>query len=203
MATTRTVLLAAIALFAAFFAPVARAETAAPEVAFVQRLGDKALMQLTDKALPRKAREKSARALLRENFDVPTIARFALGPSWREATDAQKRAYMGLFEDMIVSTYTGRFEGYSGQSFKAENARAEEGGDSTVFSQILQKDGPPVNVEWRVRRKDGRLKIIDVIVESISMSVTQRSDFSAVIERGGSIDALIESLRAHKDDKKG
>jgi phospholipid transport system substrate-binding protein len=49
-----------------------------------------------------------------------------------------------------------------------------------------------VRVDWRVRGG----KVIDVIVEGVSMSVTQRSEFSSIIQRnGGDIEALITHLQ--------
>jgi phospholipid transport system substrate-binding protein len=184
-------------------APPARAESPvaalSPAGQFIQKLGDQALMELTDAKLPRATREARARTLLNTYFDVPTIGRFALGTYWRVATDAEKAEYVGLFEDMIVKTYTTRFEGYSGQSFKVDGAREDGEKDSIVSSRIVQKGGPPVMVEWRVRKKNGGMKVVDVVVESISMSVTQRSDFSSVIQsKGGKVSALLDSLRARK-----
>jgi phospholipid transport system substrate-binding protein len=178
-----------------------------PATQFVQKLGDKALTSLTAKEIAPAERSRRVRDLLRSNFDIKTIGRFALGPSWRTATEAQKNEYFNLFEQMIVSTYTDRFQEYSGQSFKVlgSSASGKEGNDWVVNSQILQKDGPPVAVGWVVRDKGAGLRIVDVTVEGISMSVTQRNDFGAVIQSGGGkIDALLASLRKRTNGgKKG
>jgi phospholipid transport system substrate-binding protein len=167
-----------------------------PASQFVSNLGDTALMSLTAKNVPRAVRENRVREILRNNFDIQTIGRFALGTHWKETSDAQRQEYLALFEDMIVQTYTSRFETYSGQTLKVDGATAAGATDFIVASKVLQQDGPPINLEWRVRNKDGALRIIDVVVEGVSMSVTQRSDFSAVIQQGGGkIDALLSSLR--------
>ncbi len=170
-----------------------------PAVAFVQKLGDKALTSLTAKGLPKAERARRVRALLEENFDIHTIGRFVLGTHYREATDAQRDEYFKLFENMIVETYTRRFQDYSGQAFKVTGAEPSGDQDTMVSSQIMQNDGPPVDVEWRVRNKGGQMKIVDVLVEKISMSVTQRDDFDGVIESGGGkVEALLDSLRKHQ-----
>ena len=113
---------------------------------------------------------------------------------------------MSLFEDMIVQTYTTRFEDYSGQKLKVTGSEPSGSTDYIVTSQVVQQDGPPVNLQWRVRKKDS-LRVVDVIVEGVSMSVTQRSDFSSVIQNGGGkLDALLSHLRDRKeaaDSKKG
>ena len=171
-----------------------------PAAAFIQKLGEEALVSLTDKSTARSVRETRTRKLLNDYFDVNSIGRFALAAYWKSASEAQKAEYFSLFEKMIVDTYTTRFEEYSGQSFKVDGARdTDNKRDAIVSSRILQKDGPDVNIEWRVRSKDGGMKVIDVIVENISMSVTQRSDFAAVIQRGGGdVEALLKSLRSKK-----
>lgn len=168
-----------------------------PAAQFVQKLGDKALTSLTARDIPAAERSKRVRALLTENFDIATISKFVLGTHWREATDAQRGEYGKLFEEMIVQTYTQRFADYSGQSFKVNGATADGSKDTIVNSVILQNGGgPPVDVDWRVRDKGGSLKIVDVLVDNISMSVTQRSDFDFVIQGGGGkVETLLSTLR--------
>ena len=188
-------ILAAFA-FILFASPLAFAAKTdgTPAAQFVQKMGDKALTSLTDRQIADGVRATRVRSLLHENFDVQTIGRFVMGPSWKTATAAQKAQYMDLFEDMIVATYTKRFAEYSGQSFKVTGSTATGGTDSLVKSQILQKDGPPVMVDWRVRNKGGSFKVVDVVVESISMTMTQRDDFAGVINSKG-IDGLLNVLR--------
>src|SRR5262249_26267570 len=124
------------------------------------------------------------------------IARFVLGRYWNLATPEQQRDYQRLFADMIVKVYSGRFSMYSGETLKVTGSRQESGSDSIVSSQILRPSGPPVSVDWRVRDRNGDYKIIDVAVEGVSMGVTQRDEFSSVIQRGGgTVDALIKELR--------
>jgi phospholipid transport system substrate-binding protein len=191
--------LAILALIALMLAPAAaRADN---YTSFVQKMGDTALTNLTGKELTTKERETRVRDLLNRNFDVDTIGKFALGRHWRTATSGEQKEFLSLFENMIVKTYTQRFGEYSGQQFKVGNSKKahSKSDDYIVTSQVIQKDGPPVNVEWRVRSIRGQLKVIDVIIENVSMGVTQRSDFDAVIQRGGGkVSALLDSLKKHQ-----
>lgn len=185
---------AAFCLMAALTSADAAKGASDPASQFVQGMGNKALSSLTAKDLTPAVRAQRVRSLLRENFDVPTIGRFVMGPAWRDATAAQKSQYMDLFEDMIVSTYSRRFAEYSGQSFEVTGSSPVGEHDFSVKSVITQKSGSPVSVDWRVRNKGAGFKVVDVVVEEISMSVTQRSDFASVIQSGG-VDGLIKSLR--------
>jgi phospholipid transport system substrate-binding protein len=54
----------------------------------------------------------------------------------------------------------------------------------------------PLKVNWRVRARGENFKIIDIIVEGISMGQTQRSEFASVIrQNGGDIENLLSLLR--------
>ena len=64
-----------------------------------------------------------------------------------------------------------------------------------MHTRIGRPSGPPLECDWRVRQRDGKLRIIDVMVEGVSMAVTQRSEFSAVIKSRG-FDGLLSALRA-------
>jgi len=201
-ATRRIFILAALAFLA--FAPVA-AFAGDTYVGFVQKMGDQALTELTGTQISHAEREQRVRSMLRQNFDIKTIGQFVLGRHWRTATEKQRAEYLTLFEDMIVATYAQRFEEYAGQQFKAtsSNPASSKSKDYVVQSQVLQKDGPPVKVEWRVRSFGSTPKVIDVLIENVSMSVTQRADFDAVINSGGGkIDALLDSLRNRQKSTK-
>ena len=175
---------------------VARAE-GADASAVVQGLGDKAIAQLAGGKVSLDQLQMRFREILEESFDVPRIGAFTAGPYWRTARDDQKKEFLGLFESQIVNAYAKRFQAYSGQKFKVTSARKEGENDNIVDSQILQPSGgPAVNVQWRVRQEPVGLKVVDVTIEGISMSVTQRQEYAAVIERGGgNFQALLTALK--------
>lgn len=163
---------------------------------FVQSLGDRAIAVLSQPGVTKDVERREFSHLLEDNFDLQTIGRFAVGRYWNAANDAQHTEYMTLFHDMIVSVYTERFSTYAGQTFTVSGARPDNDRDTIVSSQVAQPSGTVVNVDWRVRSKDTGLRIIDVVVENVSMSVTQRSEFASVIEsHGGDFGALISTLR--------
>lgn len=170
-----------------------------PAAKFVDQLGQKAISLLGDQKITRSQREIQFATLLKANFDVPTLAHFALGRHWRDASEAEQKEYLQLFEDMVVKVYNRRFDDYAGQQFSTlGSSPLETNGpkDELVKTSIAQPDGPPITVEWRVRQKEKGYKIIDVIVEGVSMSVTQRSDFDAVLQsNGGQISGLLNEIK--------
>jgi phospholipid transport system substrate-binding protein len=198
--TRRTMLIAAaglVSLLAAF--PLsAHAQSPVQDGArvFVDKLAERAIAALTVKDITEKERSKRFHALLIGSFDVPAIGRFALGKYWREASEPQKIEYLKLFETMIVATYASRFGEYSGETVKMTEARVDDPKLITVLSEVSKPGAQPVRVDWRVLTEDDKYRIVDVVVEGISMSLTQRNDFAAVIQRnGGTIDGLLVALR--------
>ena len=59
---------------------------------------------------------------------------------------------------------------------------------------ISDPAGKPIVVDFRVRPDGDSFKVIDVVVEGLSMLKTQRDEFSSVIQRNG-LDGLINSLQ--------
>lgn len=164
--------------------------------AFVNKVAEQGIGFLSNKGLSKDQQISEFKTLLKNNFDMRTIARFALGRYWKSASAAQQKEYMSLFEKMVLNVYAKRFEEYQGQTVSILDARPEGKKDILVHSSVEQPSGPAIKVDWRIRNKDGSNKIVDIIVEGVSMSLTQRSDFSSVIQRGGgNIEVLLEHLR--------
>jgi len=163
---------------------------------FIKDIAERGIGFMANQELSKEAREKEFRKMLEESFDMKTIGRFALGKYWRIATKEQKKEYLDLFENMIVNVYSRRFGDYNGENFEVISSRAQGTADAIVASQIIPGSGATISVDWRVRKKNQQFVVIDIIVAGVSMALTQRSDFSAVIQRGGGkIDVLLEHLR--------
>jgi phospholipid transport system substrate-binding protein len=168
---------------------------AADPAALVSSLGNRAL-EVLGKGAPQSQRVARFRELLREDFDVPGIARFVLGRYWNVATEEQRAEFVKLFEEYIAVAYATRLAEYSGETFKVIGSRPEADG-AIVSSQIIRPAGAaPVKVDWRLTERTGNYKISDVSVDGISMAVTQRSEFASVIQHnGGQVQGLIAMLR--------
>ncbi len=164
---------------------------------FIQALGDHVISLIADKNMTADKRNTVFQGILRDSFDLKTIGRFVIGRTWNTATPEQQADYIDLFQKLVVKSYGDRFSLYTGEGFTVVNVRPESEIDSTVNSLITHPDGSqPTTIDWRVRKKDGKLGIIDVVVEGVSLSVTQRQEYAAVIQRnGGQINGLLDVMR--------
>jgi phospholipid transport system substrate-binding protein len=172
------------------------AQAASDPKGFVADLGSRAIGVLTSH-LSDADREARFRELFDEGFDVPAISRFVLGSYWRTASDAQHEEFTKLFEAYEVHAYSVRFSAYTGEQLKVLGSRPEGDNGALVLSQIATANGgAPVKVDWRVSGTDGSYKMTDVMVEGVSMALTERQEFASIIQRGGGqLEVLLKLLR--------
>lgn len=182
-------------------AAIAHAQSPSQEQAIdlVNQLGNKAVSLLSNADLDDNEKRAGFHKLVNSDFDMPLISKFVLGKYWRKATDAQKTEYQVLFQKFIVSTYQKRIGQYSGENIDIVKAKPLNKKETLVKSVITRPKGPPIKLDWRVRKsKSGDHKIVDIIVENVSMALTHREEFSSVISRnGGDVEGLIKKLRGH------
>jgi phospholipid transport system substrate-binding protein len=151
------------------------ATTEAGATNHIDQLGQQAFSDLGQSGLSLEEREAVFAKTLRKGFDLPLIAKFVMGKYWRRASPEQRDDYVDLFGRFVIKTYSQHLGGFAGSSF-----------------DII---GPPVKAGWRVREKGDQHKIVDVMVEGISMAVTQRQDFASILKRDG-VEGLLQILRA-------
>ena len=164
---------------------------------FVRTLAGEAIGTLAGRDVTQAEREQSFRRLLVAHFDVQVIGKWALGRYWRVATPAEQQEYLALFEDFIVTSYASRFREYTNEQLEIADVvkSADEDGGLMVHSLIVRDQPKPIRVDWRIATAGG-YKIVDVVVEGVSMVQTQRSEFGSVILRnGGKVSGLITELK--------
>jgi len=175
---------------------ISRAHAASADDAakFINGLGQRAFSMLNQQGVPLDQKEAQVRNLLAENFDLKLIGRYVVGQSWRTMSEKQRDAYLAVFQEYVLRTYSKRLGGYSGQQFQISGVKSVGTDEHIVSTTITRPDAPPIEAAWRVQTKTPQYKIVDVIVAGVSMVVTQRSEFTSVIQRQG-VDGLIERLR--------
>ncbi len=197
MLTRRSLLtysVAATAVFASRPWTAAWAQPAGDATGFVVQLGN-ALVAIVNGSGTYEDKKRRLGPLIEEAVDVDGIARFCLGRYWRTATPAQQQQFGQLFHAVLLNNITGKLGQFQGVTFNPTSTTQKEG-DSFVGTTIRRPNQQPNNVQWVVSQATGRPKVIDVIAEGISLRVTQRSDYAAVISRNNNdVGALISAMR--------
>jgi phospholipid transport system substrate-binding protein len=159
---------------------------------FVVEFAGKAVALLGDRKLAPDERARRFEALVRQSFELDTIAQLALGRYWRTASEPQRQAYVERFEQLVLASYAKRLNDYSGQTL--EVGEATPSGHDTMVASWIEGGDRPIRIDWRVRDTDAGPKFVDVVVEGVSLLVTHRNELAAVMEKTGSIDGLIAEL---------
>jgi len=164
---------------------------------YVMEMTTNAINTLTDKSISQNEKESQFGKLFDKNFDVPSISRFVLGKYWKQASLDQKKNFIKAFRNYVVKTYSSRFNEYSGEKLKLVNYENEKNPKIFLVHTILgRQDASVIKVDWRIGKKKDRFVILDIIIEGISLAITQRSEFVSVIDQNeGSIDQLISLLK--------
>jgi len=193
-------LLSSVLLVLAMMAAMAReplADEGQEAADFVRGFSDRALTMLSDETLDSEARTQEFRRLLTAGFHLELIGRFVLGRHWRGTSESERAEFSQLFEDYIVASYARQLGEYGGEQLVIDGGRPKGKSGAIVSSRIIRPQGEPFQVEWRLRRGGEGWRIIDVVVEGVSMAVTHRSEFSSVIaSRGGTVGGLLDVLRS-------
>ena len=164
---------------------------------YIKEITTNAINTLTNKSTSQNEKEVQFGELFDKNFDVSSISRFVLGKYWKQASLDQKKNFIKAFRNYIVKTYSSRFNEYSGEKLKLINYENEKNPKIFLVHTILEReDSPPIIVDWRIGKKKNKFVILDIIIEGISLAITQRSEFVSVIDQNqGDIDQLISLLK--------
>ena len=178
-------------------AAVAVAQELAPDQ-LVQKITDEVLAAIkSDKQLAAGDKQKAVK--LAEQKVLPYIdfdqaTRLAVGRAWSQASPEQKKRLVGEFRNMLVRTYSNAIQSYQGQTLKVLPSRGKQDPeDTTVRTQFVRAGGQPLPIEFHMRQTDKTWKVYDIVVEGVSLVMTYRSEFDAVVKQEG-IDGLIKRL---------
>lgn len=148
------------------------------------------------KTLGVKGRYDKLAPVVAKTFDVPSMAKGAVGAGWDQIPAPQQAGIIESFQRMMTSTYASRFDDFTGEKFEVAGAVAQ-GADQIVKTKLVQSNGKPVTLNYLMRGADP--KIVDVFLDgTISELAGRRAEFTTILKSGGA-DALIASLKAKGD----
>jgi len=128
------------------------------------------------------------------HIDFEEAARLAVGRSWAQATPEQRAKIVAEFRAMLIRTYSSAIRAYSGQTLNVLPVRMKpDDNEVTVRNRYIRPGAPPVTIEYQMRKTPAGWKIYDIVAEGVSLVLTYRSDFDAIVRQDG-IDGLIRRM---------
>lgn len=132
--------------------------------------------------------------VVRETYDLPTLARVVLGRHWAGLEGQQQSDFLQAFEQFSVATYASRFDGYAGERFETRAEQPLEHGDVAVRTALVKSDGSLVTLDYVVHQVEGGWRIVNVVADGVSELATRRAEYGSIIKQSG-FERLLASIR--------
>ncbi|MGB0496945.1 MAG: MlaC/ttg2D family ABC transporter substrate-binding protein [Rubricella sp.] len=154
-------------------------------------------INLAESDVPLAEKIDAFEGMMQSYADLNAIGRYALGVAWRSASQPQQQAYLDAFTDYLARKYGQQFRRFDGQTVNVIDAFDAGQRGIVVRSEVIDANEPePIRVEWQFSDRSGQARLIDIIVEGISLLSTERQEIGARLDAvGGDIDRLIADLR--------
>lgn len=173
----------------------------APPRTVIQRTIDEVLVILRDAKRSDAQRRAELEAIARDRFDFQTMSRLVLAANWKKLSKAQQDEFVDEFTRFLANDYGGRIERYEQEEVEITGERPEARGDYTIKTKIVGGENDGALVDYRMRQRDGSWRIIDVVIEGISLVANYRDQFREVAGHGGP-KVVIDKLREKNAAKK-
>jgi phospholipid transport system substrate-binding protein len=200
--TSRRLSIAAIALGLGLAAALLAGETRAEDArAVVQRGADDVLVILRDDSLSLDQKREKIEDIAYDTFDFERMSKLALARSYKKLDADQRVQFKEEFKRHLALTYGRSLETYSDEGIAIGNTREHKNGDVTVLGKVVGGMHDGATIDWRMRTRDDTWKVIDVIIEGVSLIANFRSQVQEIVRSKGPA-ALIVQLRDKNDAEK-
>ena len=127
-------------------------------------------------------------------IDTQAIAKTVLAQYWKTATPKEKDDFIQAFKDMAVKATSEKFNLYTGQKMQFFSERPAQGKNQVFVDSAVETEDKPIQVIWRVREKDGQYRIIDIVIEGVSMTLSYRNEYTSYLQTH-TVAELIEQIK--------
>jgi phospholipid transport system substrate-binding protein len=146
-------------------------------------------------------RQERLHKLADQAFDWQEVARRALAVHWRERTPQEQQEFVGLFKDLVESTYINRLETSAQEKREIQYVGEQlDGSRAVVKTNVVTRRNQQVPIEYRLHKVDGRWLIYDVLIEGISLVNNYRAQFNRIIT-SSSYNDLIQKMKNRQGDE--
>jgi len=160
---------------------------------------DSVVVVLSDDSLSDAQQLDKIADITRSRFDFTRMSKLVLGRHYKKLSDAQRSSFTAEFERHMSITYGKQLSGYTSDTeIVITDTRAEKNKDETVMTKIVGGAADGILINYRLRETDGQWRVIDVIIENVSLISNFRSQVQELFSSKGA-DGLIDSLKKKND----
>ncbi len=193
----------ALFILGVYAAPAMAEVNAAQAQKFVEDVTNDGIENIINANVSQQEKDKRFATLFNNALDMKFIGQFVLGRYWRTATPEQRDAFIKAYREMNIKTWSKRFDEFKGRNFKFIGTTPSNSANQIfVNSEVPMPEGQPAKVVWRVKKTGDTFKIVDIIIENVSLAITARNEYSAYIKKSpNGVDDLIKDLQQKVADK--
>ncbi len=129
-----------------------------------------------------------------EIFDFTTMSKLVLARNWRKLDKEKRAEFVREFKRHLSRTYGTRLDRYDQEKVDVYAAQVEVRDDVSVKTRIVGGQFDGAEISYRLRNRKDQWRIIDVVIEGVSLVSNYRSQFAEVLN-SGTIDDLLAKLR--------
>lgn len=163
----------------------------------VREATDKIIAIVSDPILkdPAKAaqRRQKIRQAVDELCDWEEMSRRSLGRAWAQRNEQERKEFVHVFGQLLERTYIDNVEGYSGEKVNYIGERVD-GGFAEVEVRILTTKNREIPVTYRMRNKEQKWWVYDIVIEGVSLVNNYRAQFNDILARS-SFEVLMRRLK--------
>ena len=166
--------------------------------AFIKNVTSQGIEQLVNADISQSERNARFTKLFNQDLDLDFIGKFVLGRYWRTASEAQRKEFIDVYRKLNIQTWSERFNEFKGKHFEfAGTEKSQQDDQIFVVTQVPMQEGAPASVKWRVKDTGGQMRIVDIIIENVSLALTARSEYTAFVQKSpDGVDGLIKNLKS-------
>lgn len=164
---------------------------------FVKNITKQGIEEIINSDVTQAEKDQRFAKLFNEYLDLDFIGRFVLGRYWKTATPKQRSEFITVYRELNIKTWSKRFDEFKGKIF-IFNGTTPSSSQNQIFvnSTVPMDQGAPAKVVWRVKETNGRFKVVDIIIENVSLAITARNEYTTYIRKSpDGIDGLINDLK--------
>ncbi len=151
-------------------------------VLFVKNLTDEVITNVLKSSDTQEQKTERFEKYFLKALDTQNIGKFVLGRYIRTTSKEEQAEFIKAFTNMALKSWADKFNLYTGQELTFSGERPAEGKNQVYVDSLIQNEPNPVQVIWRLREKNGEYKIVDIIVEGVSMSLSYRNEYTAFLQ---------------------
>ena len=166
---------------------------------FVSNLVDDIIKNVLTADISKEEKTKLFEDYMLKSVDTQAIAKAVLAQYWRTASPKEKDDFIEAFKDMAIKMTAEKFNMYNGQEVQFFSERPAQGKNQVFVDSTVTNESKPIQVVWRVRQKDGEYRILDIIIEGVSMTLNYRNEYTAYLQNH-TIQDLIKELKKQAEN---